>query len=833
MSSTPASIAPSRFARSRRNLLDLFASMRFAISLLVILAIASIIGTVIKQDDPYPNYVNQFGPFWADIFRTLDMYTVYSAWWFMLILAFLIVSVSMCVSRNGPKMIADARNWKDKVRESSLRSFGHRDEFSTASGQTASVTALESMLKRAGYRMRTRKTDEATLIAAKKGEFSRIGYIFAHLAIVVICIGGLLDSNLMIRAQVWFFGKSPVVTSAPLATIGEQHRLSSGNPSFRGYAWVPEGQYVSTAILNEKDGIILQNLPFSIQLNKFIVDYYSTGMPKLFASDIVVIDRSTGKRTPARVEVNKPFTYDGISIYQSSFEDGGTKLDLSGYPMTGASMKVQPYKGIVGGTAKLPDGDTIEFADFRSINVENMGGGAAGSNGSQDARGVAKSTIKEDFESRLGSGANSSRSENLHNIGPSLQYKIRDQSGQAREYNNYMVPTVINGEQMFLAGVRTEPDAPFRYLRIPADDDSSVKQWMLLRAALQNPGLRAAAAKAFAQRSVGSNAALGNNLEQSAGRVLDLFAGAESDGSPPPSNGAAPEANPSGFPAIAGFIERSVPTQNREKAAQLLLRMLEGSVWDLWQLARVQDGEQPLAPNAERSRFVQNAINALSDSFYYGSPVFLQLDNFHQIQASVFQLTRAPGEKIVYLGSLLLVIGVFSMFYIKERRVWIWIRAKRAGDHTIPLDGSAAVAVMSGAHVSAEPDATAHATVETDSASKVRKAAPDAAPSGSSRSLVRESSSSSSATDLGTDLSIDASGDAHILMAMSSARKTLDFEKEFVRMRDAIRQTAPPAEVSANGLTAQTNSGVSPSSPAPLTKSPDQDASAAPRDPHK
>ena len=60
--------------------------MRFAISLLVILAIASIIGTVLTQDDPYPNYVNQFGPFWADIFRALSLYTVYSAWWFMLIL---------------------------------------------------------------------------------------------------------------------------------------------------------------------------------------------------------------------------------------------------------------------------------------------------------------------------------------------------------------------------------------------------------------------------------------------------------------------------------------------------------------------------------------------------------------------------------------------------------------------------------------------------------------------------------------------------------------------------------------------------------------------------
>ncbi|MGI4983716.1 MAG: cytochrome c biogenesis protein ResB [Janthinobacterium lividum] len=731
MSSTPARVAPSRLEQIRRSLLDLFASMRFAVSLLVILAIASIIGTIIKQSDPYPNYVNQFGPFWADIFRSLDMYNVYSAWWFMLILAFLITSVSLCVTRNGPKMVADARSWKDKVRESSLRSFGHRDEYATAMDHDATVNALVGLLARAGYRSRTRSGvdlqdtgtgaagnavsavrthDGATLIVAKRGAFSRIGYIFAHLAIVVICIGGLLDSGLVIRAQVWLLGKSPVVGNAPLASVGDAHRLSSGNPSFRGYAWVPEGQYVSTAILNEKDGMLLQNLPFSIQLNKFIIEYYSTGMPKLFASDIDVIDRATGKRTPARVEVNKPFTYDGVSIYQSSFEDGGTQLEVSAYPMRGATAAPTSFKGTIGGVTKIPGGDTIEFANFRAINVENMTNGS----GQQDARGVAKSSLKEAFDERLGSGAKTSRPQNLHNVGPSMQYKIRDQSGQAHEYNNYMTPTLIDGEQMFLAGVRSQPDDPFRYLRIPADNEGSVRQWMLVRAALQDPALRAAAAKAFAQRSLIGNPALSGNLEQSALRVLDLFAGAQ--GGAAGSAGKAQSAMTGGFPAIADFIGQSVPADAREKAAGLLLRMLEGSVWDLWQIARVREGAAPLPANAENSRFVQTSVNALSDSFYYGAPVFLQLDNFKQIQASVFQLTRAPGENIVYLGSFLLVLGIFAMFYVRERRVWLWIRPTDApGGHT------------------------------------------------------------------------------QVLMAMSAARKTLDFEKEFTRMRDAVRQTAHPS----------------------------------------
>lgn len=44
-------------------------------------------------------------------------------------------------------------------------------------------------------------------------------------------------------------------------------------------------------------------------------------MPKLFASDIIIHDKKTGKQTPARVEVNHPVNYNGIEIFQSSFDD--------------------------------------------------------------------------------------------------------------------------------------------------------------------------------------------------------------------------------------------------------------------------------------------------------------------------------------------------------------------------------------------------------------------------------------------------------------------------------------------------------------------------------
>ena len=62
-------------------------------------------------------------------------------------------------------------------------------------------------------------------------------------------------------------------------------------------------------------------------------------MPKLFASEVVIRDHETGKTFPATIEVNKPLIYKGVAVYQSSFEDGGSKLKLTGFPMAGPSTQ--------------------------------------------------------------------------------------------------------------------------------------------------------------------------------------------------------------------------------------------------------------------------------------------------------------------------------------------------------------------------------------------------------------------------------------------------------------------------------------------------------------
>ena len=140
--------------RALAEAVELVSSMRFAISLLMILAIAAIIGTVLRQGDAMPNYVNQFGPFWYEVFRKLGLYTVYTAWWFLAILLTLIVSTALCVVRNAPKMIRDMRSWRDHVREESLRNFHHQSEWTTPLDYVALAQQSANRLGHAGYQVK-------------------------------------------------------------------------------------------------------------------------------------------------------------------------------------------------------------------------------------------------------------------------------------------------------------------------------------------------------------------------------------------------------------------------------------------------------------------------------------------------------------------------------------------------------------------------------------------------------------------------------------------------------------------------------------------------------
>jgi cytochrome c biogenesis protein len=318
-----------------RAIYDLLSSMRFAVSLLTILAIASVVGTVLKQAEPYANYISQFGPFWFPVFESLGLYDVYHAAWFLAILSFLVLSTSLCIFRNGPAMLREMRNFREQATERSLQHIQHRVEYEFSTPSAAVIERVAQYLNSQNYRFRTVARGESgadTLFAAKAGSYHRVGYLLAHSGIVVICIGGLLDGNIPLKLLQLTGQKVVETRDVPQSKVPPESRLSPSNLSFRGNVNIPEGSSASVIFMNIDDGYFVQDLPFTIALNKFHIDHYSTGQPKDFASDIVVIDRETGERFERTIRVNYPFIYKGVAIYQASFADGGTRMQLKGWP---------------------------------------------------------------------------------------------------------------------------------------------------------------------------------------------------------------------------------------------------------------------------------------------------------------------------------------------------------------------------------------------------------------------------------------------------------------------------------------------------------------------
>ncbi len=683
-------------SRTWRSLVELLSSMRFSISLLTVICIASVIGTVLKQQEPLSNYVNQFGPFWAQVFSLVSLNTVYSAWWFLLILAFLVISTSLCISRNAPKILSELNQFKEDLREQSLKAFGHRAENTLAEAPEVAARRIGQTLVQGGWRVKLQQRDAGWMVAAKKGSANKLGYIAAHSAIVLVCIGGLLDGDLMVRAQMWFNDKVVFTGGGLIADVPQKHRLSESNPTFRGNLLVAEGTQASVAMLNQPGGVLLQELPFSIELKKFIVEYYSTGMPKLFASEIVIHDKETGESIPTRVEVNHPASHKGVEIYQSSFDDGGSSVTLQAIPMSAAS-KAFEIQGNIGGTSSLsngPDKLTLEYTALRVINVENFGNGGRQVGDAASGVDVRKVDLRQAIDSRLGAANKTRTNKELRNVGPSVSYKLRDSAGQAREYQNYMLPVRMDDNPdstaVFLLGVRETPIDPFQYLRVPADQESSTNTFFATRAALADGRQRDEAVRRYVRQAIAANRPdLAVQLTASASRALGLFAGAESVAPRvgPTAAAAAQTGKPTaGLQAISDFMEINVPEAERSRAGEVLVRILNGVLFELVTMTREQAGLPPLARDEKTQNFMAQAVLSLSDAHHYPAPMTFELKDFTQVQASVFQVARAPGKKIVYLGCAFLIVGIFAMLYVRERRVWVWL-SPRPG--TLDADNTA------------------------------------------------------------------------------------------------------------------------------------------------
>jgi cytochrome c biogenesis protein len=120
-------------------------------------------------------------------------------------------------------------------------------------------------------------------------------------------------------------------------------------------------------------------------------------------------------------------------------------------------------------------------------------------------------------------------------------------------------------------------------------------------------------------------------------------------------------------------MQTNVPEAERNRAGEVLIRILNGVLFDMVQTGRAQAGVKPMPPDEKTQAYMSQLVLSLSDAYHYPAPMAFVMTDFKQVQASVFQVARAPGKNIVYLGCAFLIVGIFAMLYVRERRVWVWL----------------------------------------------------------------------------------------------------------------------------------------------------------------
>jgi cytochrome c biogenesis protein len=611
-----------------RTLFRFLGSMNLAITLLVAVAIAAVIGTVLKQNQPYVDYVLKFGPFWFEIFKALDLYDVYSSSWFLTILTFLVVSTSVCVYRNTPHMLRDMRGFHEHAHRTALQRLAHHAQWQSAQPLRSSIDYVGALLRHKHYRIRQLDTKDGQLIAAKKGAGSRLGYIFTHVAIVIICIGGLLDGNVPLKIAQMRGDIAVETRRIPASEVPEQSTLPADNLSFRANIDITEGKAANIAFIDFKDGYLVQELPFTIRVDDFRIEHYESGQPKSFESDLVIIDEDSGAPVRQTISVNHPLSYKGYTIYQNSFGDGGSQLKLALHPLTGTGGQAREIEATVkqAHPIKTASGElSLEISDFRPFNVN------------PDPTGVRK----------------------FRNIGPSFQFKLRKADGTAQEYINYMQPVQQDGESFYLSGMRRSPAEPFQYWFIPADAEQRPDRFLNFLAALNNPERLNQVALATA-RATENSQSLPAAEQQKVADFMITLSRQFIDG---------------GNERISAQIEKSVPEDQRRQVAELYATVLHQFLRNMYLTILEQEGVDIGQPVSDFDmRFFENAVNALNVSHQYGSPFLVSLNSFQHIEATGLQVTRSPGQWLVFPGCLLLAVGVFCMFYLPQRRLWVIIR---------------------------------------------------------------------------------------------------------------------------------------------------------------
>jgi cytochrome c biogenesis protein len=260
-----------------------FSSVKLALFTLFLLAITSIIGTVIPQKESFSYYVQHYGESTAQLFQVLSIPDMYASWWFLALLTLLVVNLIVCSFNRFPGVWKQIKADNLDTSLSRLSKMRLKEKWVSNTSEETLATELSQSLAGKGWKTEQRQRDESLLLFAQKSAMSRTGVYIVHASILVIFVGAL---------------------------IGELY-------GYKGSVMLPETKTTDTIYAYDTSKPI--PLGFEVRCDRFDIEFYATGMPKAYRSHLTILE--DGKITLEKnIVVNDPLTYKGLTFYQSSYK---------------------------------------------------------------------------------------------------------------------------------------------------------------------------------------------------------------------------------------------------------------------------------------------------------------------------------------------------------------------------------------------------------------------------------------------------------------------------------------------------------------------------------
>jgi cytochrome c biogenesis protein len=270
---------------------DFFCSLKLAIMTLIMLAITSIIGTVIEQGTT-PEELSAKSGWSLDFLKFLDKsinaFDMYHSWWFLSLMGLFAVNLICCSIKRFPFVWKTVREPRLVADDGFFRSLSNVEEVVVAKGTLEEVRdQVATLIKNRFGAPVVTEQDGKIHLYAEKGAISRFGVYLTHSSILIIFIGAMIGN-------VW---------------------------GYKSYVNIVEGGSVDQLVpRGAKESI---PLGFSVRCDNFDVSFYEGSQrPKEFSSDLVVLQngREVLRKT---IEVNDPLSYNGLTFYQSSYGPAG------------------------------------------------------------------------------------------------------------------------------------------------------------------------------------------------------------------------------------------------------------------------------------------------------------------------------------------------------------------------------------------------------------------------------------------------------------------------------------------------------------------------------